>query len=92
MSDAYYKPLGLPEIEDAVSTPEDGIARLFVRAEGELSLKESSSFEHSFANVTPEFIADGKMSFIRQNLQMLYSEPITLDGELVIDGQLIEIA
>lgn len=50
MGDAYYKPLGLPEITTAVSAPEAGIARLFVKPGGLLYVKTSDATEHLLAS------------------------------------------
>jgi len=53
----------------------------------------------SVANITsnnagpmPYYIATGESYIINENKQGLYSEVITIDGEFVIDGMLIEIS
>jgi hypothetical protein len=39
----------------------------------------------------PYVIATGESYIVNENFQGLYSQPITIDGELVVDGMLIEI-
>jgi hypothetical protein len=39
----------------------------------------------------PYNIANGDSYIVNENFQGLYSQPITIDGELVVDGMLIEI-
>ena len=39
----------------------------------------------------PYVIATGESYIVDENFQGLYSQPITIDGELVVDGMLIEI-
>ena len=42
-------------------------------------------------NATPTRIASGKTLTVEADTQMLFSEMIDIDGELVLDGVLVEV-
>jgi len=50
------------------------------------------SVESNRAAPMPYLIPTGQSYIVNENFQGLYSQPITIDGEMVIDGMLIEIS
>lgn len=45
----------------------------------------------ALANYTPVVIASGQTFTVPDNTQVLYNYPITVDGTLVVDGELIMV-
>jgi hypothetical protein len=51
----------------------------------------SVNVQSNNAGPMPYFIPTGESYIVNENFQGLFAEPITIDGELVVDGSLIEV-
>jgi len=59
---------------------------------GNLSWDDVGNITSNNAGPMPYYVANGESYIVNINKQGLYSQPITIDGEMVIDGMLIEIS
>ncbi len=59
----------------------------FVASAGALSLDPDS-----LGQATPTFIPDGQTVIVKANSQMLYALDIVVDGSLIVDGSLVNVA
>ena len=66
-----------------------GLATL--NAEGLLSEDQRPPSGGGGGGFVPTYIAEGETFTVPANAQALYRLPITVDGELIVDGNLVEI-
>lgn len=70
-----------------------GSSNQFLRTDGagNLSFDDIGNLSSNRVAVMPYLIPTGEAYILNNNFQGLYSQPITIDGELTVDGMLIEI-
>lgn len=59
--------------------------------DGLLSASQRPPSSGGGGGFVPTYIADGETFTVPANTQALYRLPITVDGELIVDGNLVEI-
>ena len=70
-----------------------GNSNQFLRTDGtgNLSFDDIGNLSSNRVAVMPYLVPTGQSYILNTNFQGLYSSPITIDGELTVDGMLIEI-
>lgn len=68
MADTFYTPLGIPEIDGVVPTPQAGFVRLYARAPGAMYLKKSDGIETPLVSESTITVIEGAINTIQAAL------------------------